>query len=58
MAPEKDLITIRARIIGVAEGGIRPNDIARQLGLGKSTESDNWSGRPRKTSNEEDRMIV
>ena len=36
MAPEKDFISMRGRIIWLAEGGTKPNDIDRQLGLGKS----------------------
>ena len=72
MAPEKDLILMRGRIIGLAEGGMKLNDIARQLGLGKSVVykrikrwkdersigSDKRSGRPRKTTEEEDKIIV
>lgn len=72
MAPEKDLMAMRGRIIGLAEGGVHPKEIAVKLGVGRSTvykwlkrlkdekslESDKRSGRGRITSEEEDSRIV
>ena len=72
MIAEKDLITIRGKIIRLAESGMKPLDIATHLGLGKSTvykwikrykdeislECYKRTGRPRKTTMEQDKMIV